>query len=44
MRRLRSAIGFVDRWVTLAGKNCCAGRSWCRLDRSLAKRAPETRR
>jgi hypothetical protein len=39
MRRLRSLIAFVDRYVVLAGRSCCAGRSWVSLDRSLARRA-----
>ena len=39
---MRSMIGFVDRWVVLAGRTCCAGRSWDGLDRSLARRAGET--
>jgi hypothetical protein len=38
MRRLRAVIAFVDRYLTLAGRNCCAGRSWASLDRSLARR------
>jgi hypothetical protein len=38
MRRLRSLIAFVDRYVVLAGRSCCAGRSWASLDRSLARR------
>jgi hypothetical protein len=38
MRRLRSMIAWVDRYVLLAGRNCCAGRSWTGLDRSLARR------
>jgi hypothetical protein len=35
-------MGFVNRYVSLAGRNCCAGRSWVGLDRSLARRACET--
>jgi hypothetical protein len=34
-------IGFVNRYVYLAGRSCCAGRSWVGLDRSLARRAAE---
>jgi hypothetical protein len=36
---LRSIIAFVDRYLVLAGRSCCAGRSWASLDRSLARRA-----
>jgi hypothetical protein len=32
-------IGFVNRYVLLAGRTCCAGRSWVGLDRSLARRS-----
>jgi len=38
MKRLRSTIRFLDRYVTLAGKNCCSGRSWTMLNRSLERR------
>jgi hypothetical protein len=31
-------FGFVNRYVTLAGRSCCAGRSWVGLDRSLKRR------
>ncbi len=41
MKRLRSVIAFFDRYVTLAGRSCCAGRSWVSLDRSLARRAKD---
>jgi hypothetical protein len=41
MRWLRSTLGFLDRYVTLAGRNCCAGRSWCKLDRTLARHADD---
>jgi hypothetical protein len=41
VRRLRSLIAFVDRYVVLAGRNCCAGRSWTSLDRSLARRTKD---
>jgi hypothetical protein len=34
-------IGFVNRYLDLAGRSCCAGRSWVGLDRSLARRAAE---
>jgi hypothetical protein len=30
-------IGWADRYATLAGRACCAGRSWVGLDRSLAR-------
>jgi hypothetical protein len=42
MGRGREALSFVNRQVKLAGRSCCAGRSWVGLDRSLARRAPET--
>ena len=32
-------IGFVNRYALIAGRSCCAGRSWVSLDRSLARRA-----
>jgi hypothetical protein len=35
-------MGFVNRYVILAGRNCCPGRSWASLDRSLARHACET--
>ncbi len=35
-------IGFVNRYAVIAGRTCCAGRSWVGLDRSLARRAGET--
>jgi hypothetical protein len=41
MRRLRAALAFVDRYITLAGRNCCAGRSWAKLDKSLCARDPD---
>jgi hypothetical protein len=41
MGRLRAIIAFIDRYVVLAGKNCCAGRSWTSLDRSVARRAKD---
>jgi len=34
-------IAFVDRYVRLAGRSCCAGRSWVSLDRSLARRTKD---
>jgi hypothetical protein len=42
MKRLRSTLRFLDRYVTLAGKNCCSGRSWTALNRSLARRAKDS--
>jgi hypothetical protein len=41
MRRLRSIIAFVDRYLVLAGRSCCAGRSRASLDRSLARRTED---
>jgi hypothetical protein len=38
MRRLRAIFQWVDRYLRLAGRNCCAGRSREGLDRSLARR------
>jgi hypothetical protein len=35
-------IGFVNRYALIAGRSCCAGRSWVSLDRSLARRAGDT--
>ena len=32
-------IGFVDRYLVLAGRSCCVGRSWVGLDRTLARRS-----
>jgi hypothetical protein len=40
--RARDTLSFVNRHLELAGRSCCAGRSWVGLDRSLARRAPET--
>jgi len=40
--RTRDTLSTVDRYLKLAGRSCCAGRSWVGLDRSLARRAPET--
>jgi len=34
-------IAFVNRYVLLAGRSCCAGRSWAGLSRSLARRTGE---
>jgi hypothetical protein len=42
MRFLRSTVRFLDRYVTLAGKNCCSGRSWTMLNRSLARRTKDS--
>jgi hypothetical protein len=38
MPRLRATVGWVDRYASMAGRACCAGRSWVGLDRSLARR------
>jgi hypothetical protein len=38
---LRSALRFVDRYITLAGKSCCAGRSWIGLERSIERRTKD---
>jgi hypothetical protein len=38
MRRLRALFAWIDRHLLLGGRNCCAGRSWEGLDRSLARR------
>ncbi len=35
-------IGFVNRYAQMAGRTCCAGRSWVGLDRSLARRDGDT--
>jgi hypothetical protein len=37
----RSVFGFVNRYAQMAGRACCAGRSWVGLDSSLARRAGE---
>lgn len=34
-------IGFVNRYVNLAGRNCCSGKSWAALDRTLERHACE---
>jgi hypothetical protein len=34
-------FSFVDKYVTLAGRGCCCGRSWVGLDRSLARHADD---
>jgi hypothetical protein len=34
-------IGFVNRYVGLAGRNCCSGKSWAALDRTLDRYACE---
>jgi len=31
----------VNRYVALAGKSCCCGRSWVGLNKSLARHADE---
>ncbi|MGH2871838.1 MAG: hypothetical protein ACRDL5_05190 [Solirubrobacteraceae bacterium] len=41
MSRARSLFSFVNRFVGLAGRSCCSGRSWAALDRSLEQRAGE---
>ncbi|HLB03967.1 MAG TPA: hypothetical protein VJK66_03030 [Gaiellaceae bacterium] len=39
--RLLRAWRFTDRYVTLAGRSCCAGRARVALDKSLARRGSE---
>jgi hypothetical protein len=39
--RLLRVWRFTDRYVTLAGRSCCAGRAHVALDKSLARRAPD---
>lgn len=34
-------MGFVNRYVDLAGRNCCSGKSWAALDRTLERHARE---
>lgn len=34
-------FGFVNRYVDLAGRNCCSGKSWAALDRTLDRYACE---
>jgi hypothetical protein len=34
-------FSFVDKYVSLAGRSCCCGRSWEGLNRSLARRADD---
>ena len=41
MRRLRSALAFIDRYVTLAGKSCCHGQTET-LRKSLERRTKES--
>jgi len=43
VKRLRALLAFADRYITLAGRSCCAGRSWVSLDRSLARRSKDAR-
>ncbi|MBV9166436.1 MAG: hypothetical protein JO321_07540 [Solirubrobacterales bacterium] len=38
MQRSRAMLSWVNRYASLAGRTCCAGRSWVGLDRSLARR------
>jgi hypothetical protein len=37
MSGTRSVMGTVNRYVSLAGKSCCCGRSWVGLNASLAR-------
>jgi hypothetical protein len=37
MSGTRSVMGSVNRYVSLAGKSCCCGRSWVGLNASLAR-------
>jgi hypothetical protein len=41
MTDTRSMIGAVSKYVTLAGKSCCCGRSWVGLNSSLARRGDD---
>jgi hypothetical protein len=34
-------FSLVDKYVSLAGRACCCGRSWVGLDRSLARRGDD---
>jgi hypothetical protein len=38
MRRIRAMFAWINRYVFLAGRNCCAGRSWVGLNRTLERR------
>jgi hypothetical protein len=44
MRRLRAMLAWINRYVFLAGRNCCAGRSWVGLNRSLDRRGTQNDR
>ena len=37
----RSVVSFVNRYVDLAGRNCCSGKSWAALNRTLQRDACE---
>jgi hypothetical protein len=39
--RLRRAIRFTDKYLTLAGRSCCVGRSQLGMRRTLGERYPE---
>jgi hypothetical protein len=41
MTNPRSMMASVNKYVTLAGKSCCCGRSWVGLNRSLERRADD---
>jgi hypothetical protein len=44
MRPLRAIFQWINRYVLLAGRNCCAGRSRTGLNRSLARcKTPDDR-
>lgn len=39
LKRLVSALAWVDRWVIRAGQSCCAGRAQAALDHSLSRQS-----
>jgi hypothetical protein len=41
MSRSKSVFGFVGRYANMAGRSCCAGRSWVGLNRSLDRHAQD---
>jgi hypothetical protein len=41
MRRLRSALASINRYLTLAGKSCCHGQTQ-RLRKTMARRTGES--
>jgi hypothetical protein len=41
MRRLRSVLGVIDRYLTLAGKSCCHGQTQA-LRKSLARKTNDS--